>query len=110
MSEKFASYAYFILLKYNQENAGFCAFYANDHNTNVAYISFIAVADKFRNQHFGKQVLEKTIELSKEQGMNFLKLEVLKSNVVAQDFYLRNGFSVLGDASNDSFYMIRDIR
>lgn len=110
MSEKFAAYAYFLVLKYNDDNVGFCAFYANDHDKKIAYISFIAVADKFRGQHFGKLILEKTIEISRQQGMESLKLEVLKSNNIAQGFYLANDFKVLCDASDNSIYMIRDVR
>ena len=109
MSEKFSRYAYFLVLQSNNENSGFCAFYANDSNTKTAYISFIAVADKFRGQHFGKQILEKVISISREAGMEFVKLEVLKTNIVAQNFYIRNGFKILEDASDNSIYMIKSI-
>ena len=109
MAEKFSRYAYFLVLQSNNENSGFCAFYANDSNTKTAYISFIAVADKFRGQHFGKQILEKVISISKETGMEFIKLEVLKTNIIAQNFYIRNGFKILENASDKSIYMIKSI-
>ncbi|WP_018394780.1 GNAT family N-acetyltransferase [Bacillus sp. 37MA] len=88
---------------------GFAAFYANDHESKVAYLIFIAVNPNVQNKYYGKELLDLCINVSKDKGMEFLKLEVQKENHRAISFYNRNGFSYIGNASSHANYMQREL-
>ncbi|MDQ0227130.1 GNAT family N-acetyltransferase [Metabacillus niabensis] len=84
---------------------GIIAFYANDIKNKVAYITHITVQSNVQNMGLGKILLQKCIDVSVENGMRELKLEVNKNNTKAIRFYEKNGFIHAGDASTESKYM-----
>ena len=90
-------------------NLGLLVFYANDSEGKTAYITFLGVHSSAQGKGIGTELLEHCIRVSKENGMNFLKLEVQNHNESAQNFYLKNGFTFSGEASNHSMYMNRDL-
>ena len=85
---------------------GFIAFYANDKETYLGYISEIAVKPLAQGKQIGKALLEKCIEISKERGMCALMMEVDNNNTASIYFHKKNGFKFCGEASTKSMYMI----
>jgi ribosomal protein S18 acetylase RimI-like enzyme len=99
----------FVYVARTDKNLGFVTLYANDINSNIAYISYIGVKKEARNMDIGKKLLETCKNKATEQGMKYLKLEVQKDNWIARKFYKKNGFSILGEASSKSLYMIKEL-
>ncbi len=99
----------YVYVARTDKNLGFVTVYANDYNSKTAYISFIGVKEKARNMKIGKKLLEVCNKKAVEQGMEFMKLEVQKDNFIAREFYKKNGFSILGEASSKSLYMIKEL-
>jgi ribosomal protein S18 acetylase RimI-like enzyme len=97
-----------ILYVAEEENTilGFIAFYANNLSTKEAYISQIAVHQKYRKKGIGLDLLNFCIITSKKNSMKTVKLEVDKSNHQAILFYERFGFHTTVDASGESQYMV----
>lgn len=94
---------------YNGEQVlGYCAFYANDSNTNNAYISLIAVRPESQNLHVGSHLLKVCEEIAKCYGMYGCLLEVKKNNSSAIRFYKANGFVFLNECEN-SFLMKKQL-
>ena len=88
---------------------GFVALYANDYSNKTAYIPYIGVMQEARNLKIGRKLLDICYKTAVAQGMKFIKLEVQKENLIACNFYKSNGFVLQGQASNKSFYMIREL-
>ena len=107
-AQKLSEYAYVVEAREENESAGILVFYANDQKTKTAYISLIGVKKEKSRKGIGKALLNYCEEFSLKQGMSRLRLEVDKDNVNAIRFYEKNGFSCEGEASQDSFYMIKD--
>lgn len=108
-AEKLYHNAIVFAAKEDDDCIGFVAFYANDKNLQVAYLTQIAVQSKAQNRKIGKSLLDLCIDTSKNNGMSELKLEVKNYNITAINFYKRNGFKLCGEASADSMYMIRKL-
>ncbi len=83
---------------------GYVAFYANNHISKNAFISSICVLNEYQRSHIGSKLMRRCIEISKKQGMERLRLEVLKTNDKAIDFYSSWGFEYEEEREN-SFYM-----
>lgn len=109
MAEKLSKYAFVFLLQIDHENAGFASIYANDTTSKTGYISFIAIASKYRKMHLGTQLMNTLFSAAKQNQMQYVKLEVAKTNTVAQSFYSKYGFQYQSEASADSIYMIKQI-
>jgi ribosomal protein S18 acetylase RimI-like enzyme len=93
----------------NESILGLIVFYANDLMTRTAYIAIIAVHPESQNSHIGFNLLDKCIEISKDNNMSSIKLEVKKQNENAISFYKKNGFDYCGEASQDSIFMSKEI-
>ena len=107
MAEKFSKHAVFLVYENSFDKIGFVAFYANDYESKIAYISFIAVAEQYRRKKIGQLLLIKVCDIAKERGMKSIKIEVYKSNINARHFYCNNGFEELCEASAKSIYMVK---
>lgn len=57
----------------------------------------IYVLSAFQGQQFGKQMLEKTIEIAMSKTMSFLWLGVWQENKAAVRFYERHGFKIFSE-------------
>ncbi|SCY04391.1 Acetyltransferase (GNAT) domain-containing protein [Lachnospiraceae bacterium XBB2008] len=95
---------------YKEGPLGYIAFYANDHVTNMAYITSICVRESFQGIGVGSKLLETALNEAKRQGMSTMKLEVLKSNEKAIRFYISKGFRQSSDDLNGSLYMEKCLR
>ena len=64
------------------------------------YIGNIAVDECYRRRGIGDELLEKSIEIAKEKHLEFLTLEVRKSNIPAVNLYSKHGFKEEGILKN----------
>ncbi|ASO07972.1 GNAT family N-acetyltransferase [Arenibacter algicola] len=74
----------------------FIAFYANDVNNEIGYITMLAVDQESQNKSLGKNLLNLTSSILKQQGFKFLDLEVNPNNAVAISLYESQGFKFIG--------------
>lgn len=108
LASKFQKHGNFLALL-NDHIVGFIAYYANDQKSLTAYISMIIIRKEFHSMGYGKFLINTAIARSESLGMKRLKLEVNKLNLEAINFYKKLGFSVLEEATNESFYMVKNI-
>lgn len=92
-----------------EKEAGFVSFYGNDVSNDMIYLTIIAIEPKFRGRGCGTAVLEYLESFGKRNGRNRIKLEVDKKNDQAVCFYKKNGFKIARDASEESFFMEKEI-
>jgi [ribosomal protein S18]-alanine N-acetyltransferase len=60
----------------------------------------LAVDKSFRQRKIGSRLLTKVIESATENNIAKIHLEVRKSNLIALDFYRKNGFEMIGERRN----------
>jgi phenylacetate-CoA ligase len=109
MAEKFINHGHIISIAENEKYLGFAAFYANDKINKTAYLSMIAVHPKYQNKNIGSKLLQRIFNISLDNGMQIIKLEVNKDNTKAINFYIKNGFNIFGDSFEENVYMIKEI-
>lgn len=97
MAEKFIDYGNIICIKMKEEVVGFGAFYDNNQEQKEAFLSMIAVKDEYRDLGVGSMLLHEILLQVKKKGMKSVKLEVLKNNGRAIDFYKGKGFVNTGE-------------
>lgn len=97
-----------LIFAYEKDVIGYCAFYANDDIGRNAFITLLAVKNKFQNKHVGAELLNIALEMAKEYNMLSCTLEVRKANLSAIRFYERNGFRICEEMES-SYYMKRDL-
>ena len=106
---KIDKYAIFISATVSGKYVGYAAVYANDIEHDIAYITMIGVIQVMQGLKIGRKLLDKCIEVSKVRGMKKIRLEVLKENIKALEFYKHNGFVFEKKCSNRSNYLIKEI-
>lgn len=106
LSEKWHDYAEFCTCR-NEEGSlvGMIAFYANQPESGVVYIPHVYVSGACRGQNLMSSMLDAIKEYVKGKGFMYMRLEVHKDNERAQRAYTHYGFSISGDASNNSVFM-----
>ena len=106
LSEKWNSYAKFCTCRNDDGRlVGMIAFYVNQPEGGVVYIPHVYVRSACRGQRIMTSMLQIIEESVKEEGFKSLRLEVQKSNEIAQRAYSHYGFSYCGDASDKSIFM-----
>jgi ribosomal protein S18 acetylase RimI-like enzyme len=91
----------FHILYYNNKVAGFSKIILNFPHTNcnidnVAKLERIYLLKEFYNLHLGQQLLDFNINLIKENNQAGVWLFVWQENERAINFYIKNGFVVIG--------------
>lgn len=104
--EKFRQHAIFRVLQDDDRNLGFYSLYANDLSTKKAFLSMIVVKNDVQGLGYGKQLLLDCFEQSKLKKMCSLRLEVNKHNKRGNDFYRKNGFTIV-EENEKSFFLER---
>lgn len=92
----------------NSKLVGCIAFYANDKEGNLAFISFIGIHHEYRSLGLGKILLNSSISYLKRMNFKFYGLEVISENSNAINFYLQQGF-VHEENRGDKVYMIKKL-
>ena len=83
------------IFAYDGNPLGYCAFYANDAERGIAYISLIAVVPEYQKMHIGTKLLMESFDIMRTYGMEHCMLEVRRNNQNAIQFYKRNRFIVV---------------
>ena len=109
LAEKYSKHGKVILFGEDNENCGFAAFYCNNANDKVAYLSLIATAEDMQRKGIGKRLIDEVQRISAEAGMEKLRLEVNNANSKAISFYIKNGFRLEKPASEHTQYLIKNI-
>lgn len=60
------------------------------------HITNVAVHPEFRGMGIGSLLVEKLVEISKDRGITSMTLEVRRSNLIAQELYIKHGFKAGG--------------
>lgn len=76
------------------ECLGFVFFYCNDEKKESSYITLLLVNEKYRNNGIGAGMVKYVLFLAKNRGFKNCRLEVLKRNLSAINFYKSIGFFV----------------
>lgn len=74
---------------------GFVAFYCNDIETKKAFITLVMVDPSDRGLGIGKALVAYVLSVAKQRGFIACGLEVSKSNQVAYNMYLSQGFQLV---------------
>lgn len=88
---------------------GVIAAYMNDIHSKMAYLTMLAIAPEYRGLHLAEKLLQQAEYEAQKSGMSRFKLEVRKGNSSAIAFYKKHGYVILSDASEESFYMMKDL-
>lgn len=107
--EKLEAYGIIIRVSDNNVTKGVTCFYANDLKEKCGFISLIWIKKEFRCEGIGGDLLKICLDEMRHLGMEFVKLEVDKKNTKAIAFYQKNDFTVISNASENSYYMLRPI-
>ena len=94
-SDKLSTYAYFVIAFENDRAIGFIAYYLNEEGR-FAYIPQIVVHRDGRHRGVGHAMFEAFFKSVMEE-YSTVRLEVLKSNYNARNFYAREGFIAIED-------------
>lgn len=73
---------------------GLLAFYANDTESKVAFITMISVSREASGKGIGSMLMDKCISLCSDKGYRVIDLEVRNGNGRAIHLYQKKGFKV----------------
>lgn len=108
LADKFAQHAIFIVASDGNSEVGYVAFYCNDTENKNAFISMIIVGSEFQSKGYGRKLLEKSMKIAGQAGMQRIKLEVSRANSHALGFYDKFGFT-LSSQSEASYILEKTI-
>ena len=89
--------SHFIVAKIGNEVVGYGGMYSV---MGEGYIYNIAVKRKYRKFGIGTNIVNELVNYSKIKSLNFLSLEVRKSNTPAINLYSNCGFKKIGNRKN----------
>lgn len=102
---KILDFAECLVVKTNDKIQALSAFYCNDFENKVSYLTLIAVGSLLRNQGVATKLLDETIRHAKSKGMKKLVLEVNEQNQPAVKLYQKYGFEIFQTEDNGSVFM-----
>ena len=106
-SDKLSKYARCVCMRDGSAIQSVCLYYCNEQ-TQAAYITLI-VALPGAAKGSGYELFRRCFDDAKRSGMEKIRLEVLKSNMHAQRFYLRQGLVFAGE-HDDKLLMEMNIK
>lgn len=74
----------------NNEIIGLICFYCNDIDFKCSYCSLLSVKKEYRSKGIAKQLMQRFIEDSKDNGMEYATIHT--NNLQAFDYYKKTGF------------------
>ena len=104
IADKYAKYAEFIAAYYNQEIAGYIAYYRNDFSSRIAYITMIVVKERYKKKGIATLMLKYVINDCAKNSFNTIRLEVNNENKSAISLYEKFGFKFEKSAGEQSSY------
>lgn len=106
---KIISYAEFFAAYYEDKAVGYAAVYANNNETQCAFISMLGVLPEMQGKSIGTQLMEACINESYLKNMKLIRLEVNNNNSRAIKFYNSFGFVIEKKRGIQSTYMIKSL-
>ncbi|MBR6524011.1 MAG: GNAT family N-acetyltransferase [Clostridia bacterium] len=109
--ESFAEKIYtngFCIVCKEEDTAGLIAFYANDYDTNTAYITSLLVDKKCRGMGIATELVQRVESICFANGFKQVKLEVNKANLPAISLYEKLGYKSDSE-KEESIYMCKDL-
>lgn len=98
----------FEIINEKKERLGIISFYANDHISNIAFITIIVVDKNYSNCGIGSFLIEYAEKYCKSIGMKKMRLEVNKNNKNALKFYEKHNYHIENEKDN-TYYMLKEI-
>jgi ribosomal protein S18 acetylase RimI-like enzyme len=74
---------------------GFVAFYCNDQQTRIAFISFVVTSPEFRGKGLAKSLVKCILDIAQERGFAKCQLKVNQDNFPAIALYRTLKFSLV---------------
>lgn len=102
---KIKKHATTLLVRKESQIIGYACFYANNVILKQAYITLICIRPEYQNKHLGSALIQCCFNQSKEAGMETIRLEVLKQDIKAIQFYKSKGFIIESESDHESYYM-----
>ena len=96
--------------KKDEVTIGYVAFYANNKNEKIAFITQIAVKKEQQSMGLGRKLITIAEKKSLEIGMESIELEVFLDNPRALEFYKRSWYEYLkSEKENSSIIMSKKL-
>jgi len=76
--------------------AGFVAYYCNDPEQELAFMTMLCVGSEYSRKGIGKHLLHSSISYVKDKGFSSYGLEVKEYNLPAIQIYKNAGFEIIG--------------
>jgi ribosomal protein S18 acetylase RimI-like enzyme len=96
---KIYSFSTIITHSSNGKLNGLISYYNNDINKETAFLTMLVVAQEYRQNGIGAQLLDYSIKSLQREGFRRFQLEVLKANKSAIQFYKKFNFEIVNDNS-----------
>lgn len=90
---------------YNNQLIGLCIFYANNYESNKAYITYLAIDKNFRGRNIAGEILKIVFTNAKEAGMNTVGIHT--NNIIAKECYVKNGFILKDSFFEEKYNVVR---
>lgn len=103
--DKLQKYASIISIIKDSKLKGLVAYYANDQEKGLAFLSMLAVDPKSTSMGYGKMLLTASIKEIEKKGFKKYGLEVRKNNLKAIELYNSFGFINIEDRKENFIYM-----
>lgn len=107
LAHKFAQAAVVLAVLEEDVVAGFLAGYCNAPDT--GYISMLIIRKEFQRRGYAWKLLQKMVDICRENNQKRIRLEVAVSNETAIRFYKKAGFVYDTAASDTSAYLVKTI-
>lgn len=92
---KFAKNAVFISILDNEKVVGYAAFYCNNLESKMAFLSMIIIDRDYQGKGCGHMLMDKVCQIAHENGMHSIRLNVANRNINAIRFYEKIKFSII---------------
>ena len=91
-------------VKVENDIVAIIAYYRNDYETNIAYLTYLCVNSKYRKNNLATKLLNIMVNDCIEKNFKIIRLETDKQNNIARKFYEKKGFIEYNEFNNSVFY------
>lgn len=108
-AHKLAKHAVVKIFYIDSQIIGFSAYYCNNKEKKTAFLTQLAVLERNKESGIGRALLNDCILDCKNNQMINIECEVDYSNIVAINFYKKNGFKFSRDMGGESCLLTKYI-
>lgn len=102
-------YIYLILELATEQPIALIGFYANDKDSNVAYLSCLSILPEYQKKGLGQYLFNQMCFDAKNARMTRLRFEIVKDNMNAMNFYRKNGASLVGPGRDEAHLLMEKV-